>query len=141
MKLLVTILLTILAIRAYGSCEELSGNYLCRAGSKAISKSLLIVGNQVEMITEGVESTLILDGETYSVPATSSMKDGKVSALCVGEKMVVNFSATLLYEGEELAKQTQKTEYVKSNEGLEITVSTKAKGIPLPKLKYLCQRV
>ena len=121
-------------------CPQISGTFLCKSGSRISEKVITQNEDSYQIVSDGIEFTYVTDGKTYDVEATSDMKDGKVTASCQKDKFVVNFKATILYEGSEIAKQSTVSEYSISNQDLVIVQKTKMKGIPLPAVKFNCSK-
>lgn len=140
MKYLITLLTLTLSATAF-ACPEISGSYSCRSGSHVSEKEIVKTSQGYHIISDGIEFTYLTDGNTYDVEANDSMKDGKVKSYCKDNKFIVDFKATILYEGAEIARQTSVTEYVPSGANLIITTKTKMKGLPMPLLKLNCTRL
>jgi len=140
MKSLIT-LMTLTLSTATFACPEISGLYSCRSGSHVSEKEITKTDLGYHIVSDGIEFTYMTDGNTYDVEANDSVKDGKVKSYCKDNKLIVDFKATILYEGAEIARQTSITEYVPAKENLIITTKTKMKGLPMPVLKLNCTRL
>lgn len=123
------------------ACPDFSGRYTCKQGSHVSEKEIKLDGGGYHIISDGTEFTYYPDGNTYEVEANDSMKDGKVRSFCKDNKLIVDFKATILYEGAEIARQVSVTEYLPKGQDLIITTKTKMKGLPLPVLKLNCERI
>ncbi len=141
MKLL-TLATLLLSTQIFASeCPKLSGDYLCTSGSR-VSEKMITQANEGYLInSDGVEFNYLTDGKIYDVEATSDMKDGKILSTCRANKFVVNFNATILYEGSAIAKQSTVSEYALLDRDMTIVQKTKMKGIPLPAVTFLCKRI
>jgi uncharacterized protein YxjI len=90
---------------------------------------------------DGVEQVYKIDGSITSIPDNDNLKDGKYSSVCENDKLIINFSGTLMDEGTEVAREVQKTVYQMKGEQLNILIKTKAKHVPLPTVNFLCTKV
>lgn len=140
MKYLIASALIFVSVSAF-ACPDLTGSYDCRNGSHVSMKEIVFTEKSYYFNSDGVEFTYYPDGNTYEVEANERMKDGKVKSYCKNDKLFVDFNATILYEGSAIAKQKSVTEYVKTTEGMIITTKTKMKGLPMPTLKLLCNKL
>lgn len=122
------------------ACPNLTGNFNCKLGSNVFDKQIENTESGYYVITSGVEMNYTTDGKSYELPATDSYKEAKVVSSCLGEKFVIDFTASILYEGSVIAHQVSKSEYYLEGENLIILQKTKMKGIPLPTNKYICTR-
>ena len=139
MKKIYVLLSLLVSFNAFaGNCPEISGNYSCQQGSHVSLKEIVKTATGYKINSDGIDFEYFTDGNVYEVEANENMKDGKVSSLCDNNKFIVNFNATVLYEGSELAKQVSRSEYYINNGTLLITQKTKMKGIPLPTVKFTC---
>lgn len=140
MKLLVLGL--IFSLNAFASnCPDISGNFMCKEGSRVSLKEISLTSTGYNIISDGMSFDYITDGQFYDVASTENMKDAKIKSSCVKDKFIVDFNATILYDGSVLAKQVSKSEYSLSEDKLVFIHKTKMKGLPLPTIKYLCERI
>ncbi len=123
-----------------GQCPLLDGAYICREGSHVSYKEIKTTNEGYDIVSDGIFFQYKTDGKGYSVEATDSMKDGIVTSSCANQKFVVDFKATILYEGAEIAKQSTKSEYYVDQGQLKIKQKTKMKGIPLPTVNFICEK-
>lgn len=122
------------------ACPDISGDYNCQLGSKILSTKIQEIPNGFVINTDGFEAEYITDGKVYDVPATDSMIDAQKRSSCQDDKFIVDFTATLLYEGTAIGKQVSKTTYFLQDNNLKMIKKTKAKGLPLPTQSYNCTR-
>ncbi len=122
------------------ACPLIDGAYVCREGSHVSYKEIKSTPNGYDIVSDGIYFQYITDGKGYSVEATDSMKDGVVTSTCNNQKFIIDFRATILYEGAEIAKQSTKSEYYLDQGLLKIKQKTKMKGIPLPTVNFACEK-
>lgn len=122
------------------TCPDISGDYICQKGSHISYKNIHRTDKGFIVISDGVEMEYITDKKTYSIPDTESVRDGKVSSYCEKDKLVVDFTGVILYDGSDLAKQVSKTEYTVKGEGMIFSQKIKMKGLPLPALTLDCKK-
>ena len=139
-KLLLGLLFVFTQVSASEECPQISGSFTCQQGSHISYKVITQTNDGYLINSDGIDFNYITDGKSYEVEATSSMKDGKVTASCNSNKFIIGFKATILYEGSEIAKQSSITEYALLNNNMTILQKTKMKGIPLPAIKFDCTR-
>lgn len=131
----------LLSLNAFAtSCPDLEGTYTCQKGSHVSVKEIARTADGYIIVSDGMEYEYRVDGNTYEVPSTDSMTDGKVKASCRDNKFVVDFNASILYDGTIIAKQVSKTEYSKKGDNLIFAQKIKMKGLPLPALNFECIR-
>lgn len=134
--------LSLISTQLFASeCPNITGAYSCKEGSHVSLKEITQHDSGYLINSDGLEFNYLTDGKTYEVEANENMKDGKVTSTCKANKLIVNFKATILDEGSEIAKQSSVTEYIPAGVNLVITQKTKMKGIPLPVLKLSCTRL
>lgn len=121
-------------------CPDIEGTYTCQKGSHVSVKEIARTADGYIIVSDGMEYEYRVDGNTYEVPSTDSMTDGKVKASCHDNKFVVDFNASILYDGTIIAKQVSKTEYSKKGDNLIFAQKIKMKGLPLPALNFECIR-
>lgn len=138
MKLLV--LITLLFSSSVFACPNISGFYSCLLNGVTTLKDIKQTTTGYIITTEGSEMEYFTDGMGYEIPATDSYKNATVTSSCRREQFIVDFKATILYEGSEIAKEVSKTTYGMQGEDLIILRKTKMKGFPLPTQKYLCTK-
>lgn len=136
------LLMTFVALVSFNlmACPNLTGNFNCTSTSNSFDIQIENQTNGYSIITNGSEMNYHTDGRVDTIPSTDSYKDVAIKASCQGEKFVIDFTASILYEGSVIAHQVSKTEYVLTNDQLNITRKTKMKGIPLPTTKHTCIR-
>lgn len=121
------------------ACPDLAGEYLCKRGSASSYRSIEATEDGFRITRDGNITDYVTDGVTVQdVPQTDSMTDGKYTSKCEDNSFIVNFNATLLYEGVVIGKQVSKTTYQLKNEQLHIISKVKVKGVPLPTVKEVC---
>lgn len=121
------------------ACPDLAGEYLCKRGSASSYRSIETTADGFRISRDGNITDYVTDGVTVqNVPETDSMTDGKFTSQCESDKFVVDFTATLLYEGAVVGKQVSKTTYQLKNQQLHIISKVKVKGFPLPTIKEVC---
>ena len=120
------------------ACPDLTGSYLCKSGSHSTNKEIHSTDQGYIINSDGNEMEYFTDGRVVEVPETDSFKDGKYSSSCIGDKFIVTFSATLMYEGSPIAKQISRSTYTKNGDNLKIEIKTKSKNIPLPTINFNC---
>lgn len=122
------------------ACPDISGVYSCKYNNNFSVKE--IVKTQVGFIitSDGNPMEYFADGIAYEVPSTDSYTDAKVRTTCTQDEMVVDFNASILYEGSVIAKQVSKSIYSMEGKDLIISQKVKMKGIPLPAIKWTCVR-
>ena len=135
------ILVSMLSLNAF-ACPNLTGSFYCNSGvnSSAFDMQIENTNEGYSIITNGTEMKYHTDGRVDTIPATDSYKDVKIKASCQGEKFIIDFTASILYEGSVVAHQVSKTEYILNNDQLSIVRKTKMKGLPMPTAKYTCVR-
>ncbi len=136
MKLLA--LITLLLSSTVFACPNISGLYTCQLKSELSLKEITQTETGYIIDSNGVQMEYFTDNKGYEIPSTSSYKDAIVTSSCKGEQFIVDFKATILYEGSEIAKQVARTTYQMDGDDLIILRKTKMKGVPLPVQKYLC---
>ena len=122
------------------TCPELSGDYICQKGSHISYKNIQKTDKSFIVISDGVEMEYITDKKTYSLPDTEVIRDAKVNSYCEKDKLVVDFTGIILYDGSDLAKQVSKTEYTLKGDGIIFSQKIKMKGLPMPALVLNCTR-
>ncbi len=122
-------------------CPVIEGSYECISGSRVSMKEFQHTNNGYIIVSDGVEQTLIVDNQYREVPETDSYKDAKFKARCEKSNLVVDFNASILYEGSVIAKQSTVVNYIMKNDVLTIIQKTKMKGIPLPTLNFKCTKI
>lgn len=134
--------LFVLLVTSFGmaqNCPDLNGDYACKQGSTIFSLS--VHGEQglyhVEKNKVAIEYNT--DGRFVAIADTENYRNAKYQALCEGGKLVVNFYAELMYDGSFIGKQVSKSEYSKVGQELIIAEKVKVRGIPLPRLRYVCR--
>ncbi|MFA6239123.1 MAG: hypothetical protein WC635_17420 [Bacteriovorax sp.] len=140
MKFLTALIAIVFSTNLF-ACPEIGGAFSCQQGSHISEKEITKNDTGYLINSDGIEFNYISDGKVYDVEATDTMKDGKVKSYCKDNKFIVEFKATILDEGSEIARQSSVTEYLPSGMNLLITQKTKMKGIPLPALKLKCTRL
>lgn len=139
MKYFLTAFLAFLSLQVL-ACPNMDGFYECRAGSRVSLKEVVSTASGFLIISDGAEREYFIDDQFREIPSTNSYKDAFYKSRCTNDSFIVDFKATLLYEGAEIAKQVQTSTYTMSGEDLVIVQKTKAKGVPLPTVKYLCKK-
>lgn len=139
MKYFLSAFLAFLSLQVL-ACPNMDGFYECRAGSRVSLKEVVSTASGFLIISDGAEREYFIDDQFREIPATNSYKDAFYKSRCTSDAFIVDFKATLLYEGAEVAKQVQTSTYTMSGEDLVIVQKTKAKGVPLPTVKYLCKK-
>jgi hypothetical protein len=122
------------------ACPNLTGNFNCKLGSRVFDIQIENNEKGYHFITAGVEMDYITDGQGYEIPSTENYKDAIVKSSCEGNAFIVNFTASILYEGSVIAHEVSKTEYSLNGDNLSMIQKTKMKGIPLPTNKFNCIR-
>lgn len=121
------------------ACPDLSGEYLCKRGTVTSDRIIEGTENGFIVTRDGISTEYITDGVTVqTVPSNDSMTDGSYISLCKGNQFIVDFKATLLYEGAVVGKQVNRTTYELKNNELHIISKVKIKGVPLPTIKEIC---
>jgi hypothetical protein len=120
------------------ACPNLTGTYLCQVGSHISQQTITNTDTGYNIINEGVESNYITDGNSYELPSTDNYQDAKVTSSCAEDKFVIDFKASILYEGSVIAKQVSRFTYYVEGDHLVYLQKTKMKGIPLPTNKFIC---
>lgn len=121
------------------ACPELSGEYLCKRGSLTSTRSIEATNDGFIITKDGYTTEYVADGITVqNVPSSDSMTDGSYTSRCTDDQFIVDFKATLLYEGAVVGKQVSKTTYQFKNNDLHIISKVKVKGLPLPTVKEIC---
>lgn len=121
------------------ACPDISGEYACLRNNQTTFRSIEVIPGGFRMINGIHTNDYITDGTTIqTLPDTDSMKDGKYKSHCQGNKLIVDFTATIMYEGSAIARQVSKTTYQLKNDQLEIIQKVRMKGIPLPTIRELC---
>jgi hypothetical protein len=127
------------------ACPDLTGDFFCESGEEKSVRRIETHTNGYTIHTDGNEGFFSNDGKIRELPSNDTMTDGKVSGKCEGEKFIVNFSATVLYEGEDIAKQKSETLYTIVGERLHISRKTRMRWmgiwLPLPSKKFVCTRL
>lgn len=139
MKILM-IALTLFSYAAF-ACPDLTGSYLCKAGSRTSNKEIHSTQEGYIINSDGNELEYFTDGRVVEVPETDSFKDGKFTSVCNGDQFVVTFTATLMYEGSPIAKQISRSTYSKVGDIMKLEIKTKSKNIPLPTINFTCSPV
>jgi hypothetical protein len=132
--------LLLLSSQAF-ACPDLTGSYLCKAGSRTANKEIHSTNQGYIINSDGNELEYFTDGRVVEVPETDSFKDGKYTSVCNGDQFVVTFTATLMYEGSPIAKQVSRSTYSKNGDNLKLEIKTKSKNIPLPTINFNCTPV
>lgn len=146
MKLSISLLFVLFSFSLYAnqelslSCPKMEGIYECKAGSRVSLKEIVATKEGFIINSDGSEREYFIDDQFREIIATDSYKDAFYKSRCHNESFIVDFKATLLYEGAEVAKQSQTSTYSMNGEDLVIVQKTKAKGLPLPTIKYICKR-
>lgn len=122
------------------TCPEITGDYICQKGSHISYKNIHRSDKGFIVISDGVEMEYITDKKTYSLPDTESVREAKISSYCEKDKLVVDFSGIILYDGSDLAKQVSKTEYILKGDGMIFSQKIKMKGLPMPALTLDCKK-
>lgn len=122
------------------NCPDLEGIYTCQKGSHVSIKEIARTADGYIIVSDGIEFEYRVDGNTYEVPSTDSMTNAKVKSSCHDNKFVVDFNASILYDGTIIAKQVSKTEYSKKGDNLLFAQKIKMKGLPMPALNFECSR-
>lgn len=122
-------------------CPEIDGSFECRAGSRVSFKNISpsMAGYLIE--SDGAIVEYIIDDTYRELPNTESMQDAKLKARCDKGSLVIDFEASILYQGSVIAKQVSNSVYEIKNGELQITQKTKMKGLPMPKLVFQCKRI
>lgn len=122
------------------ACPDISGEYLCKRASVTSPRLIEETENGFIVTRDGNSTEYIADGITVqTVPSNDSMTDGSFTSLCKGDQFIVDFKATLLYEGAVVGKQVNRTTYEFKNNELQIITKVKIKGVPLPTIKEICR--
>jgi hypothetical protein len=132
--------LTVLFSVSAFACPDIAGQYTCKSGTMFSSREITQIDNGFHIKFNGKEQDYPVDGTISTLPDNDSMKDAKYTSVCDGGNFVVKFTAALMYEGVEVAKEVQTTTYFMKNDQLNIIQKTKAKGLPLPKIEYICNK-
>ncbi len=138
MKSLLTVAL--LFSSAAFACPDISGVYSCKFNSNISNKEIVKTQSGFVINSDGNMMEYFADGKSYDVPATDSYTDARVKTSCTEKAMVVDFNASILYEGSIIAKQVSKTTYEMEDKDLIISQKVKMKGVPLPAIKWVCTR-
>lgn len=128
------------SFNAFANCPNLTGDYICQKGSRISYKSIEQTETGYNIISDNIEFNYVTDGVTYELPATESVKEAKVTSYCDKNVFVVDFTAMILYEGSDLAKQVSKTKYSLKGDTLIYLQKTKMKGLPMPTVTLTCRR-
>lgn len=139
MKFFLMAFLAFISLQSF-ACPQMEGFYECRAGSRVSLKEIVSTTAGFLIVSDGAEREYFIDDQFREIPSTNSYKDAFYKSRCTSNSFVVDFKATLLYEGVEVAKQVQTSTYTMVGEDLTIVQKTKAKGVPLPTIKYLCKK-
>lgn len=139
MKYCLSVFLAFLSLQTF-ACPDMDGFYECRAGSRVSLKEVVSTAGGFLIISDGAEREYFIDDQFREIPSTNSFKDALYKSRCTNDFFIVDFKATLLYEGAEVGKQIQTSTYTMSGNELLIVQKTKAKGIPLPTVKYICKK-
>lgn len=122
------------------ACPDITGLYVCKFNSAVSQKEIVKTENGFVVTSEGNSMEYFTDGKTYEIPATDDYTDAKVRTTCTDQEMIVDFNASILYEGSVIAKQVSKSIYSMSGSDLIITQKLKMKGLPMPKVQWTCTR-
>lgn len=122
-------------------CPEMEGVYECKAGSRYSLKAIAPTMSGYLIESDGIEMEYFFDNVVRDVPANENMKDGKVASRCEKGAFIVDFNASILYDGDVIAKQVSSTTYEIIKGQLQITQKVKMKGLPMPKLFFQCKKM
>lgn len=123
------------------ACPDISGEFSCKSKKNSTSVIIEAIQNGFTINTDGNVADFIADGKTYDLPSTDSMTDAKKISSCKDDKFIIDFNATLLYEGAVIGKEVLKAAYYFEGSNLKIVRKTKVKGMPLPVQDYTCTRI
>ena len=127
------------------SCPDLTGSYFCESGEEKSVRTIETLADGYLIKIDENEGFFSNDGKIRELPSNDTLADGKVSGTCREEKFIVNFSATILYLGEDIAKQRSTTEYFLVGDRLHSVRKTKMNWlslwIPMPTKKFVCTRL
>ena len=135
------VLITFLFSTSLFACPNISGSYSCQLNSSSSLKEITQTPTGYIINSNGIEKEYFTDNKGYEIPATDSYKNAIVTSFCKDEQFIVDFKATILYEGSEIAKEVARTTYEIDGDDLIILRKTKMKGVPLPVQKYLCTKI
>lgn len=121
------------------ACPDLSGVYECKAGSRVTVREFTPTAEGFMINADGIEMNYINDGVERGIDETDSYKEAYFKSNCTNDSFVVDFRATIMYEGAVVGKQVSQTTYNLKQGNLSIVQKTKMKGMPLPVLKYSCR--
>lgn len=122
------------------ACPDITGTFVCKFNSAVSQKEISKTETGFKIISEGYPMEYITDGRPYEIPATDSYKDAFVKSSCSEKELIIDFNASILYEGTVIAKEVSKTTYSMDSANLIITQKTKMKGLPMPAAKWNCTR-
>ena len=138
MKLLLSMMF-LASFNVYSAtCPDISGSFICTKGSQISYKDIHKTDTGFVIISDGAEMEYFTDKKVYTLPDNENIRNAKVSTYCEKNKMIVDFSVIILYEGSDLAKQVSKTHYSLTNNGMTISQKIKMKGLPMPSLVFEC---
>lgn len=122
------------------ACPDISGLYSCKYNSNMSTKEIVKTEQGFVINSDGNSMEYLADGKAYEVPSTDSYTDALVRTTCTQNEMIVDFKASILYDGSIIAKQVSKSTYAMDGKDLIISQKVKMKGIPLPAIKWTCVR-
>lgn len=122
------------------ACPDITGSYTCKFNSAISMKEIVKTDGGFAVNSDGYEIEYHVDGKTYELPSTENYTDAKVRTTCNESEMIVDFNASILYEGSIIAKQVSKSTYSMEGSNLVINQKIKMKGLPMPAVKWNCTR-
>lgn len=134
------LMVAVLFSSAAFACPDISGVYTCKYNYNISNKEIVKTQSGFVINSDGNPMEYFADGKFYEVPATDSYTDAKVKSSCTENEMIVDFNASILYDGTIIAKQVSKTIYSMEGKDLIISQKVKMKGVPLPAIKWICTR-
>jgi len=120
------------------ACPKLTGNYECHRGYEISKKWIQENDLGFEINEHGLTTQYFTDAKERSLADQESFKDAKVKSYCEKDQFIIEFKATILYEGSPIAKQVSKTIFERTEDDVKITKKTKMKGLPLPTITEIC---
>lgn len=122
------------------ACDAFDGSFLCQRGRDQVVKEFKSFEGGFEILTDGSPVTYYTDGLERDV-SFPEIQDGHLKAYCQQRNLVTEFRATILDEGDPIAKMKQTTTYTLNGPILKVEQKTISKNIPLPKIKMNCKRI
>lgn len=121
------------------ACPDLTGKYLCQALHGTYDLKFNKTSSGYIVTTESTKKTYVTDGSVQELPDLGeTVQNRTLKSYCDEEKFIIDYEATVYYEGNVLGQQFSKTSYEFNGKNIQMILQVNFQGSNLPPIKETC---